>query len=231
MTFRDSIRKSIKRLSGANNQQTIFHDSNADSEQGSSSLETRTQKNTNKNSKQKNGIDNPAVNLEENDEKEELEYVISIMNPEAVNTVDLVNRLRKRFRKKVRKREVQIQFYSSCDSLMTLALLLLQVLQMSVQPLRDVLLSNGDLIIIQNVLVAITALLAGIQLKMKFNEKADRCRKEVRVYYHLLRMTSYYTMMSESGGTPGNENTINLWQQAMKKELESLKSVAEMESV
>nr|XP_039265275.1 uncharacterized protein LOC120340939 [Styela clava] len=245
--FGDSIKKSIKRSrkSSGDKEEIILHDDyDKESDQSSTSnnkttkmqdqdKSTDSRKNSSTfemNQKQgKCGACNPAMELDETDltmigDGGPFQRSISISNPEAVDLDELVKKLRERFQKKVRKCEVRIKFYSGCESLMTLALLSLQVLQMAIQPLRDVWLSNETLVILQNILIAITALLAGLQLKMKFNDRADRYRKGVKIYHHLLKITSYYSIMAESGGRPDYENSIRLWQEALNKELVSLES-------
>ncbi|XP_039270263.2 uncharacterized protein LOC120344977 [Styela clava] len=154
--------------------------------------------------------------------KKSLHHSITITNPESVDHDELVRKMRERFKKKVRKWEYRINLYANIASLMTFALLTLQVLQMAIQPFRGIWISNKNLIVMQNILVAFTALIAGFQLKMKYNEKADKYRRGVKIYYHLLRMTSYYTIMNESGGKTDYENTIEFWKEALKKEIESV---------
>ncbi|XP_039274228.2 uncharacterized protein LOC120348167 [Styela clava] len=154
--------------------------------------------------------------------KKALHRMIKITNPDDMDHDELMKRLRVRFKKKTAKWEGKIIFYSRCAFMMTFALLLLQVLQMLIQPLRGEWISDRVVTILQNVLIALTALVAGLQLKLKMSEKADKYRKGVKIYYHLMRMTSYYIMMTESGGRPEYKNTISFWKDALKKEMESI---------
>lgn len=154
--------------------------------------------------------------------KKSLYHAITITNPESINHDDLIAKLRERFKKKVRKWEYRINLYTNMATSMTFGLLLLQVVQMALQPLRGLWISNTNIIVIQTVLISLTALIAGVQLKMKFNEKADKYRRGVKIYYHMLRLTSYYDIMSQSGGKAEYENLIEFWKKALKEELSSI---------
>ncbi|XP_077976393.1 uncharacterized protein LOC120340790 isoform X2 [Styela clava] len=67
-----------------------------------------------------------------------------------------------------------------------------------------------------SLLTALTALIAGLQLKLKMSDKAERYRRGAKVYGRLLRISTYYIMMIESGGKI--EDVTGLWREAMKKE-------------
>ena len=65
-------------------------------------------------------------------------------------------------------------------------------------------------------LSAITAALAGLQLKLKLTEKAEKYRRGAKVYGRLHRLSTYYLMLAENGGKV--EDVTGLWRNAMKKE-------------
>lgn len=69
---------------------------------------------------------------------------------------------------------------------------------------------------IHSLLTALTALIAGLQLKLKMSDKAERYRRGAKVYGRLLRISTYYIMMVESGGKI--EDVTGLWREAMRKE-------------
>lgn len=69
---------------------------------------------------------------------------------------------------------------------------------------------------VHGLITAVTALIAGLQLKLKLSEKAERYRKGAKIYGRLLRISSYYLMMVESGGKV--DDVTGLWRDAMRKE-------------
>ena len=66
------------------------------------------------------------------------------------------------------------------------------------------------------VLAALTAILAGLQMKLKLTEKAEKYRRGAKVYARLHRLSTYYLMLAENGGKV--EDVTGLWREAMKKE-------------
>lgn len=69
---------------------------------------------------------------------------------------------------------------------------------------------------VQLMLASSTAIVAGLQLKLKLNEKSEKYRRGAKVYGRLLRMSSYYLMIAKSGGKI--EDVTSLWREAMQKE-------------
>ena len=66
------------------------------------------------------------------------------------------------------------------------------------------------------VLAAFTAALAGLQMKLKLTEKAEKYRRGAKVYARLHRLSTYYLMLAENGGKV--EDVTGLWRDALKKE-------------
>uniref|UniRef100_H2YRB8 Uncharacterized protein n=1 Tax=Ciona savignyi TaxID=51511 RepID=H2YRB8_CIOSA len=69
---------------------------------------------------------------------------------------------------------------------------------------------------IQCILAALTALVAGLQMKLKLAEKAERYRRGAKAYGRLLRISTYYLMLLENGGKL--DDATDLWREAMRKE-------------
>ena len=65
-------------------------------------------------------------------------------------------------------------------------------------------------------LAAFTAVLAGLQMKLKLTEKAEKYRRGAKVYARLHRLSTYYLMLAENGGKV--EDVTGLWREAMKRE-------------
>nr|XP_002127915.1 uncharacterized protein LOC100179921 isoform X1 [Ciona intestinalis] len=68
----------------------------------------------------------------------------------------------------------------------------------------------------QCLIAALTALIAGLQMKLKLTEKAERYRRGAKAYGRLLRLSTYYLMLLENGGKL--EDVTDLWREAMRKE-------------
>nr|XP_039270261.1 uncharacterized protein LOC120344976 isoform X1 [Styela clava] len=151
-----------------------------------------------------------------------LHHIVDITNPEEIDYVHLIMKLRKRFEKKVKKWELRAKLYYSTGPVISFTILLLQITQLILQPFRGDSISNETLIILQNVFTGITGVIAGLQLYLKFNEKAEKYRKGVKIYHQLLRMTSYYIIISESGGKPDYETVIEFWKDALEREIDAI---------
>ena len=76
--------------------------------------------------------------------------------------------------------------------------------------------SASSLRAVRCVLSALTAVLAGFQMKLKLTEKSEKYRRGAKVYARLHRLSTYYLMLAENGGKV--EDVTGLWRDAMKKE-------------
>ncbi|XP_039265086.2 uncharacterized protein LOC120340790 isoform X3 [Styela clava] len=142
---------------------------------------------------------------------------IHITNLEKVDHATLLHKMHDRFKKKVNKWEQLAYTYSRYAFAMNFTILLLQVLQMILQQTASAwMVSERTILTTHSLLTALTALIAGLQLKLKMSDKAERYRRGAKVYGRLLRISTYYIMMIESGGKI--EDVTGLWREAMKKE-------------
>jgi len=75
----------------------------------------------------------------------------------------------------------------------------------------------------QGILVAFTALIIGLQAKLKLSQKSERYRRGAKVYSKLRRTTTYYLMLLENGGKV--DDITVLWRDAMEKERQHIPAI------
>ena len=73
---------------------------------------------------------------------------------------------------------------------------------------------------IQYVMAATTAIIAGLQMKLKMYEKCEKYRRGAKIYARLKRATTYCLLLIENGGRI--EDVSVLWKEAMSKEAKSI---------
>lgn len=117
-------------------------------------------------------------------------HAVDISNPRQTDYIEIVNKLQEQLKKKIKKWEYRGKFYSNAASLMIFIILLLQIIQLSLQPLRDKWISNKSLIITQIVLIALTAMVAALQLILNYMDKANKYTMGLKIYHEILNLMS-----------------------------------------
>ncbi|CAK8686221.1 unnamed protein product [Clavelina lepadiformis] len=82
---------------------------------------------------------------------------------------------------------------------------------------------NSSIQAMRCLMVALTGLVAGLQMKLKLTEKSEKYRRGAKVYGRLRRISTYYLMLFETGGII--QDVTGLWREAMAKEGSSIPTV------
>ncbi|XP_076813044.1 uncharacterized protein LOC143459684 isoform X2 [Clavelina lepadiformis] len=149
---------------------------------------------------------------------------IQINNIDKIDHAALIKRMHDRFEKKAVKWEYQAAWYARCSFGLNFSILLMQMIQMMFDQLTDLFgIKSHRANAMRCLMVALTGLVAGLQMKLKLTEKSEKYRRGAKVYGRLRRISTYYLMLFETGGII--QDVTGLWREAMAKEGSSIPTV------
>nr|XP_002127895.1 uncharacterized protein LOC100179921 isoform X2 [Ciona intestinalis] len=159
--------------------------------------------------------------LDDNDEIggdiERFTNSIQIADVNKIDHAGLIKEMHDRFKKKSQKWEREAVSYTRWSFGINFFILMMQMCQMLIHQLAEIFdITSKRAQAAQCLIAALTALIAGLQMKLKLTEKAERYRRGAKAYGRLLRLSTYYLMLLENGGKL--EDVTDLWREAMRKE-------------
>jgi len=146
---------------------------------------------------------------------------IQIADFSQIDQAGLIRAMHERFIVKAAMWEAFASMYSKLSFFMHFTVLLIQVFHILSQQLAEMYrLPPNQIQTIQYVLAASTAIIAGLQMKLKMYEKCEKYRRGAKVYARLKRATTYCLLLIDHGGKI--EDVSVLWKQAMSKEASAI---------
>ncbi|XP_076803770.1 uncharacterized protein LOC143447507 [Clavelina lepadiformis] len=140
-----------------------------------------------------------------------LEREIVVKNSDEINHKKTLGTLSEKFRKEYVRWKKRTEIFKLANLIVTLLVIILQVAQVIVFQIQIV--NNETKQALATILPAITASILAIQLKLKWAEKGQKCKKAAKLYDTLGRHVNYRIEVAEAGGI--TEDTVKLLNTAL----------------
>jgi len=152
---------------------------------------------------------------------ESVQNSAQLANFSQIDQAGLIRSMHKRFLIKAATWESLAFMYSRLSFGMHFIILVIQVLHILSQHFAEMYkFEQNKVHTVQFCCSALTAVIAGLQMKLKMHEKCEKYRRGAKMYARLKRATTYCLLLIDNGGKI--EDVSTLWKEAMSKEAKSI---------